>query len=602
MRINKLYLIPGEIKDFSFANKKDHVARTFSSANSGEIPCLTHRMKSIVLLTLFFFAISCLLSFPAYGQAFRDLDSLKREFMRGMQRPNPTQKGGGDTSKSKETKDEDDLSKTPTPQIKFLSGEELMARSNVAFINPDTYRLAPGDYLKAIVYGRIVEEIPLTVQSDGTVFVQPAGSIYINGKTISQAREKIYRVMCRYYRNFRLKLEIARLRTVEVRVLGEVANPGTYIATPVIGACDIIGMAGGVKKGSSLRNIVLKNAKNQPVARIDLFAWYYLGDRSQNHDLDSKYVVFVPVMGKKVKVDGAFQRKGEIEIVPGERIRDLIKMADTATGAVLSEARLVRIINDKDLKMIPVNLKEIDENPDDEANLLLTDGDELFVPELDIFLKKIRVVGELKNASTFAGTVNKLTGESEIQRIGLYNLKEGEKVKDVVAALGGLTVKADGKKAVVERPMENGNVEVIPINLDLLLTTDDQSQNIAMKEGDTLIVPSIQDSVYLLGEIRSPGAYQYNVGNRIKDYIALAGGPTKNAKLRHVRVIRERNGHVSAVTIDLKKILYGTVVENEKLRPGDVVYVPYADLTSWRDLVAILTDLVVLRQLFRIGY
>jgi len=553
--------------------------------------------KSLLIILILFTILNSI----AFAQDFRfgDIEALKREFMRGSQRAPRPQKT---TVTKKKGSNSSEAEKKGAAKIKFPGAQELRERSDVAFIDPEKYILGPGDNLKIIIFGRLYEEQKVIIQPDGTIFLAPAGSIYIKGKTISQCNRRIHRIMKRYFRNFKLKVQLTKLRTIEVRILGEVVNPGTYIATPVIGACDVIGMAGGLKEKASLRNVALRNDRGRKIARIDLFSWYYMGDRNQNRLLNAKYQVFVPLMQQKVTLDGAFRRKGFIEIAPGDRLSDILKMAEPETGAVLSEGKLTRISPDGALEIIPVNLKNIikgaNKSGSREGNLLLAGGDTLFVPDMEIFLEKIRVIGELKDARYFISTINKLTGETEIQKVGLYNLKKGETVKDVIISLGGVTAKANMEKARVERPLGRGEVKVIPVNLRKLIYENDKSQNVTLREGDTLIVPPIPDTVYILGEIRAPGAYQYNVGNKIKEYIALAGGPTKKAKLRHVKVIKEKGGKMIVHTIDLRSILTGNKREEFELRPGDVIYLPFADIVSWRDVLGIITDLIVLRRIF----
>ena len=544
------------------------------------------------------FLITGFTCLPAYAQAFPfgDIDSIKREFMQGVVRP----QGGGQRGESAQKKADKEAQDNKASKLKFPGATELLNRADVSFIDPDTYRLGPGDELSVIIFGRLYEESKVKVQPDGTIFIQPAGSIYVKGKTISSAERRLRSIMTRYYKNFKLSLQITKMRTIEVRILGEVANPGTYIATPTIGACDVIGMAGGIKDSASLRNLELRDGKGKKISRIDLYSWYYLGDKNQNRLLDSKYEVYVPIMQDKISLDGAFRRTGPIEIVRGERLLDVVKMAEPQTEAVLSEAKLTRISGKGSLEIIPVNLKDVIEvkNKDAEENLLLAGGDSIFLPELEVFLEKIKVIGELKDANLFSQTVNKLTGESEIQKVGLYNLKKGERVKDVIIALGGVTAKANMEKARVERPIGNGDVKVIPCDLRKLMHQNDDKQNIALEEGDTLIIPPMPDTIYLLGEIRSPGAYQYNVGNKIREYVALAGGPGQKAKLRHVKIIKEIGGKPKVITIDLKAILLGNKQEEVELRPGDAIYIPQADIATWRDVIAIATQLVVLQKLF----
>ncbi|MCD4783414.1 MAG: SLBB domain-containing protein [Candidatus Eremiobacteraeota bacterium] len=529
------------------------------------------------------------------------MESIKRELMRSVQRPGIMQRASSQSKEELGKSGESGTVKPPATKIKFPEATELAARSDIAFINPEKYILGPGDGLRIVIYGRFFEENRVMVRPGGSIFLYPAGDIVVKGHTINGAKDKVYRIMKRYYRDFKVHLEITKLRTIQVRILGEVTNPGTYVITPVIGICDAIGMAGGLKDNASLRNVLLRDDRGKKVGNIDLFSWYFLGEEGQNKLIEQKSVIFVPLMQEQITLDGAFRRKGTFEIIPGERITDIIKMAELQPGAVLSEGRLTRI-KDGELEIKKLDLDRIVdvEKFESEKDILLSDGDNIYVPNLDMFSKKIRVIGELKGANFFSTTINKLTGETEIQKIGLYNLKKGETVKDVVVALGGTTVKANVQKARVERPLKNGNVKVISVNLRKLMSGGDESQNVALREGDTLIVPAMPDSVYILGEIRAPGAYQYNVGNKIKEYVALAGGPTRKAKLRHVKIISQRGDNIKASTIDLRSILTGNLKEEIELRPGDVIYIPHADIVSWKDILGIMTELIVIRQLFKI--
>lgn len=562
------------------------------------------KLQDTIKISLFVtvFLICLALSFDVVNaQEFNrgTLERIKSEFLRSI--PTPT----SSSSRQKETTKEQPLSDimeettaSPKKSVSFPTSQEILAKSDVSHIDPETYTLGPGDQLSVVFYGRLSQVHLVSVQPDGTIFISPANPIHVADMTLSQAQRKVHRVMSKYYKNFETQLQIIGLRTFRVEVLGEVENPGTYVITPTLGVCDVIGLAGGLNKNASLRNVVVKDKKTKKEKRIDLFAWFYLGDEEQNVLLNNNQTIFVPLMKDKITVTGAFKRTGHLEIVPGERVSDIISMIEPDTGAVLEEANLTRISEDQDLKVIPVNISEVIENPDSKENVPLADGDVLFVPALSVFLKKIKVIGELQGANLFTKQINRLTGQEEIIKLGLYQLREGETVKDVVVALGGTTVKADLDEARVERPVGDGRIKVIPVNLRKLLYEDDESQNVKLKPGDTFVVPAEPTNIYILGEIRSPGAYQYNVGNKIKEYVALAGGPTRRAKLKHTRVIQHIGEKLVVKTIDLRSILSGNLREEFELRPGDVIYIPYAEIISYRDIVDIITDIIVLQQLF----
>lgn len=541
----------------------------------------------------------------AHAQSFdiQSLERIKREFT-NFQMPNMAQPQA--SSKSNETPMIPALNASAPAAaasqaggLKLPSAQEVMAKSAVAYIDPDTYILGPGDVLSLNFYGIFQKNVSVTVQPDGTIFMSPIAPIYIEDLTLNQAKRKIHNIMKRYYKNFQIELQLVDLRTFQVEILGEVVAPGTYVATPVMGVCDAISLAGGLKPDASLRNIELRDKRKRKKWRIDIFSWYYMGAKNQNRLLNRKQAILVPLPQQKVKVEGAFKRTGDFEIFPGETVADILKIVEPDTGSVLSEGKITRISGKEDLKVIPVDLASVIRDPKSKENMTLMDGDSIFVPDLTVFLKKVTVIGELKGANLFTKTMNRLTGQEELLKIGLYNLKEGQTVKDLVIDLGGITASADMEKARVERPLEDGRVKVIPVDLRKLLYQNDKSFNIALQPGDFFIVPAQATNIYIVGEVRSPGAYQYNVGNKIKEYIALAGGPTRRARVKNTKVIQTYGEKTVTHTIDLRSILTGNQPETFELRAGDVIYVPYADVASYRDIVDIVTDLIVLRQLFK---
>ena len=91
---------------------------------------------------------------------------------------------------------------------------------------------------------------------------------------------------------------------------------------------------------------------------------------------------------------------------------------------------------------------------------------------------------------------------------------------------------------------------------------------------------------YVWGQVRSPGAYSFVASPDIVELLSAGGGPTENANLRRVVLIR-------AVTqkrtrIDLQKMMdSGQVL---RLAPGDVVIVPSSPWSRIRDGLVVLTS------------
>lgn len=89
----------------------------------------------------------------------------------------------------------------------------------------------------------------------------------------------------------------------------------------------------------------------------------------------------------------------------------------------------------------------------------------------------------------------------------------------------------------------------------------------------SVIVKFLQFNVNVLGEVRTPGTYKFNVDKvTIIDALSAAGDLTDYGKRDSIIVIREENGKKITYSIDLRnKSIFNSPVYN--LQPNDIVYV-----------------------------
>jgi len=78
--------------------------------------------------------------------------------------------------------------------------------------------------------------------------------------------------------------------------------------------------------------------------------------------------------------------------------------------------------------------------------------------------------------------------------------------------------------------------------------------------------------IFVVGAVAKPGKYAFSAIPSLWDVISEAGGPSADAVLSAVQIIRAGTGQV--LTIDVGKLLGGEAVEPVKLLPGDTVRVP----------------------------
>jgi hypothetical protein len=93
---------------------------------------------------------------------------------------------------------------------------------------------------------------------------------------------------------------------------------------------------------------------------------------------------------------------------------------------------------------------------------------------------------------------------------------------------------------------------------------------------------------YVWGQVRNPGAYSFIASPDIVELLSAGGGPTQDANLRQVVLIRAVTQ--KRMRIDLQKMMSSGQVL--RLAPGDVVIVSSSAWYSFRDGLAVATTLV----------
>ncbi len=101
--------------------------------------------------------------------------------------------------------------------------------------------------------------------------------------------------------------------------------------------------------------------------------------------------------------------------------------------------------------------------------------------------------------------------------------------------------------------------------------------------------------VYVFGEVHRPGPVIYRGRLTAIQAVALAGGPTREAKMKSVLIIRQEPGELVAARWDLKELMKGDIRRGDPaVQPFDIVYVPRTFIAKVGDfldayLPAILT-------------
>jgi protein involved in polysaccharide export with SLBB domain len=433
------------------------------------------------------------------------------------------------------------------------------------------YRLGNGDVLDVQVAGRLeVNRLQVIVDPEGNVSIPPLGAIEVGGLTLLEANRKIAERSRALLRFADVSIAVSVPRVFDVTVSGEVERPGTTQAQATQRLHELVLNAGGVTPRGSVRHVEVTTGGSTRV--VDLLRFELGGDLSQNPYVVDNMRVHVPARGPAVTLAGAVRRPGDYELGPGGSLRDLLALTGgLAPGGAGSDARLTRVGPDGRKETISVDLRTALAPP---ADVPLRSADTVYVPPLSVIQDVVEVRGAFIGVADSSKT--QTAGKPTI--VQRFELAQGERVRDVVIKAGGAAAYADLHLAFIDRSGPSGPRQRVPIDLQRLLVEKDETQNILMQNGDILTLPVIEDRVYVVGEVRTPGPQDFRPDLTPREYVALAGGPTTRAKAKSTTVTF-RDGRTYAMA------------EAPPLEAGAVVTVPEVAVKWYQDYLQIAQTL-----------
>ncbi|MEP6515509.1 polysaccharide biosynthesis/export family protein [Microcoleus vaginatus] len=458
--------------------------------------------------------------------------------------------------------------------------------SEPSSVRSEVYTLGAGDRIQMDIFNVPEYSGPNgqhQVQADGSLNLPLIGSVSVYGMTLEQASNAVKDKYGKYLKRPWITLKLLAPRPLQIAIAGEINRPGAYTISSAAGpggTAEQMGtqmptisralrMAGGITQSADVRQIKIRRPqRNAPEQIISVDLWELL----QNGDLRADMTL----------------RDGDTIFIP------------TVTSLNRQEAPTLAVANITGQSTQPIN---------------------------------IAVVGEVTRPGTYtlAKEAQSRVQENEMgENSGLFAASEtngGENVlqQTVTRAIkmaGGITPVADIRQIQVRRLTRAGTEQIINVNLWQLLEGGDVSQDLALQQGDTVIVPKAENldetqdeqvansnfspdtiRVNIVGEVLKPGVIAVVPNTTLNQALVAAGGFNKaRAEMDSVNLIRlNPNGTVSQLTVKVDFSATANEETNPKLKNNDVIMVRRSGRATFSDNVGgTLAPLSPLLGIFRL--
>lgn len=158
---------------------------------------------------------------------------------------------------------------------------------------------------------------------------------------------------------------------------------------------------------------------------------------------------------------------------------------------------------------------------------------------------------------------------------------------NLLEAVTGMVPESSSEKGSVEFVYLKRGETVLPISVSEIATGTRDFSKYYLKDGDTFYVPAPSaNRVYILGEVRNPGAFEMRTTNyTMMDLVADAGGLVQpEAADGRIYMVRQTAGKHLLVQFHFDDIFTGKA-GSVRLMPGDRVFVAPMALVSYNRII-----------------
>ncbi len=408
--------------------------------------------------------------------------------------------------------------------LNFFNRKDVVFYKNAADVRPsEDYILGVGDQLNLVIYGGTSFNRVFEIQQEGFIEAQYVGRVYLKGLTLKAARELLKNRFSKYYNlnQSGFEITVTYSRVVNVSLVGEATNPGSYIIPAVNSIFNFLSYVGGPNEIGSVRNIEVKR-NGDVVERFDLYKFILSADQVKNIYLQQNDFIYIPPIKKKVTIVGEIQRPYTYELLDNEGLEDLINFAAGLLPSAYSSSIQIRRIIGGVESFIDVDLEAIKNS---NGKFLLQNGDLVYVRKMP------------KTKQNF------ITVKGAVVLPGNFEFIEGNRLSDLIDKAKGLKDEAYTTEAFLTRTNKDLTQTGIKINLSEILKNPSSKSNIEINNLDVLEIFSNTDfrdnfNLSIEGAVRNPKNIIFSEGTTLKDMIMMSGGLLPTAMLEKALIAR----------------------------------------------------------------
>ena len=211
---------------------------------------------------------------------------------------------------------------------------------------PAGYRMGPGD--EVVIYS--VSEpnlVRLRISADGKLRHPAINPIQVANRTFEEVQEQLSK------ENRFMDLVLEKLRSIQVNIIGEAANPGLHRVPATANVAQVISLSGGIRCSGSLRNIAWRR-NHKLITQIDLYDYLLKGLSPRVSHLESGDTLFIPLMKKAVAIDGAVWRPAIYELKQETTMKQVVDLAGGFQPDYLRDCIVLERITISGRELIPV--------------------------------------------------------------------------------------------------------------------------------------------------------------------------------------------------------------------------------------------------------